>query len=423
VYDNASHFLKRIALNEPPGVSVGYRWLSLLSKEQGPGGYEIRTYSFEPYEISFVENPADENVGINRAKNTSMHNSMEKIFELALSNSRRTETEFSDLSLVEALDFEREPRGLCREAQAIAPKRIGGDFITGRYLPFESLIPHRRDLTAGVFGQGGALVGEQMQPIIPVLKNHCAAVQLGAIAISGLEGVFVQPDETGATTVQMLPEVATVLESTPTLGQRTFKPHRATVTVNVSKLNLIQTPAMEAFLRNEFATQIATIADRLIFYGQGVNDEPLGILNTPGIGSVVYGAAATWPNVLASENSLAAANADVGALGWALSPATRNKWKQASRISATNYPSFIMEGGRVNDYPSAITNNLSALNQSVFGNWQELYLLIWGDGVEVIRDRYSFDQEGKVSFVAHFWFDVMPRHIQSFCASADSAAQ
>jgi hypothetical protein len=127
--------------------------------------------------------------------------------------------------------------------------------------------------------------------------------------------------------------------------------------------------------------------------------------------------------VLASEKSLSDSNADVGALGWALSPATRNSWKQKSRVVATNYPSFIMEGGLVNDYRCAITNNLSDGDLSVFGNWSEMWILFWADGMEMTVDKFTRAAQGEIVLTAHAWIDFLIPHIRSFCVSADSAAQ
>jgi hypothetical protein len=182
--------------------------------------------------------------------------------------------------------------------------------------------------------------------------------------------------------------------------------------------------AAEQYLRQEVADQIGVFFDRLILDGQG-GAEPLGIMNTPGVGSVVYGAGwpSVWPSVLASELNLATANADISdGLGWAVSPLTRNHWKQTSKIALSNIPIFIWENGLVNEYPAIATNSLSGTNQTVFGNWKDLLVLLWGNGTEFIFDPYTKASTGNMVITANFWGNLVMRHAQSFCVSADSAA-
>jgi len=291
--------------------------------------------------------------------------------------------------------------------------------ITGRWLSFDALAPHRRDLTVG--GTGGNLVQQDMTGILGVLKNRCAAVDLGATVIGGLQGDFVLPLATNALTVESLSEIQQASVSDLTTAQRIGRPHRCTIQIKVSKQLLLQSPATEPFMRSEFLAQFAVAVDRLVFFG-GLNPaEPIGILNTPGVASEVFGGPPTWPAVLKFEKALSDANADIGSLGWALAPATRNAWKQVSRSGS--YPSFIMENDKVNSYPTSITNTLAAANQAVFGNWSDLLILVWGNGAEIIRDPFTHAGSAETVFTANLWLDVMLRRPQSFVVSADSANQ
>jgi HK97 family phage major capsid protein len=180
---------------------------------------------------------------------------------------------------------------------------------------------------------------------------------------------------------------------------------------------------IEEFIKAEIREAIAVAVDKRVLFGQGASNEPLGIANTPGIGVVTFGGAANWTNILAVEKALADQNADVGALGWAVSTATRNRWKNISRIPATNYPVFIMEADTVNDYPAVASTQLSGTDQAMFGNWNDLYILIWGDGLDFVVDPVTQAGNGKAIITATLWFNSFALHPQSFCLSADSAAQ
>ena len=404
----------------PNYFSVGYDWTRETHREQRGDGLHVwfAVKFFEVSNLSPGHLPADQNAGLYRSKN--MNASLDKLLQLALSGSRQTEDDFSGASLAEVLDFKTPPRGLCRQLQDAAPAGCGGDVITGRWLSFDALAPHRRDLTVG--GTGGNLVQQDMTGILGVLKNRCAAVDLGATVISGLQGDFVLPlATTSALTVESLSEIQQASVSDLTTAQRIGRPHRCTIQIKVSKQLLLQSPATEPFLRSEFLAQFAVAVDRLVFFGGQNPAEPIGILNTPGVASEVFGGPPTWPAVLKFEKALSDANADIGSLGWALAPATRNAWKQVSRSGS--YPSFIMENDKVNSYPTSVTNTLAAANQAVFGNWSDLLILVWGNGAEIIRDPFTHAGSAETVFTANLWLDVMLRRPQSFVVSADSANQ
>ena len=185
---------------------------------------------------------------------------------------------------------------------------------------------------------------------------------------------------------------------------------------------LMQGEAAEEVLRNELRTTIGVLIDRLVLMGQGEQNQPRGIAATPGVGSVLYGGAASWPVILQNEQALALANADFRAdMGFAISPLTQARWKQIPRSTGSSF--FLMEDQRVNGFRALATNQLSDTNVSVFGNWADLWILIWGDGVDIIMNLYSLATEARVIVTATIWFNLLIRHPQSFCVSADAANQ
>jgi hypothetical protein len=431
-----SEMKSRIAAGNYPSVSVGYTQLSVVKREEGDYGVPILHFSWQPYEVSLLTcDPADPTVGINRS--LPMQNSLEQILAAAISGARSNQSEerftrkalVEDYSIREHILARAESRELGRFAREVSDsvKFIGGDPLSGHFVPFASLLPrHRsvRDMQATVFQSGGAFVQADLHPAIELLRNHVVSIPLGAQVVTGLQGNAFFPRVTSNVNPQMLGEIAQVNLSDFGLDQLAFGPMRACASVNISRQLLVQTgDGAEDLVRREITEAIGVQMDRMILKGQGGKDEPTGIMNTAGIGSVVYGGAASWANVLLSEKSLGDQNADIGALGWAISTGTRNKWKQESRISATNYPSFIMEAGRVNDYPALATTQLSDTDQTLFGRWDDLYILIWGDGFDFIVDRYTSASVGKTVVHCAFWFNVLLRHPQSFCISADSGAQ
>ena len=434
-------WLERVKDGWRGGVSVGYVRKKIVRQEVADDGLPVFHYEWAAYEVSFLNvEPADNTVGLFR--NKSMKNqTLETLLEAALSGSRQTENNLTrealrDYSLMSVLQrgeqgarvpFEKSfeydvHTECCRSFPG------GRNAVNGCLIPFGALLPQTRgarDMQASIFGAGGAAVPSDMNPAIELLYNRVVVIPLGAQVITGLTGDYLAPRETSALAPGMVSEIGAAAQSQITLDQPALKPRRATVQIPISTQLLMQTGgAAEQIIRRSIRKALGVLVDKLSLFGQGAGNEPCGILNTPGIGTVTFGGAATWPNVLLFEENLSLENADGESMGWAISPTTRNKWKQASRIAATNFPSFIMEDGKVNAYPALTSNSLAGQNQAIFGNWPDFYILIWGDGaVDVTFDKITHANQGECILTAHLYLNFLATHPQAFCASADSAAQ
>ena len=305
----------------------------------------------------------------------------------------------------------------------------------GCWIPMDVLATRsRRDLNVGTYGQGGAFVATEIpKSVIEILRNKSICFRMGAVYLDGLQGNLAIPRETGAVTPECVSESGELHESDPTLDQVPLTPHRVGVTTTYTRQLLLQSsPQLETWLRNDLMAQLALKWDYLMLQGTGANDEPLGISNTPGIGSIVFGGAATYAKVVAFETALAVMNADVGTLAYATSPATKAAWKLIARVltGATiltseplwqNWPDGSGDG-QVNGYRATASNQIRN-NGVVFGHWADLVFGCWGSGVDWIVNPYSRDTEGKIRITGNSYVDVALRHAQSFAWSADSGAQ
>jgi HK97 family phage major capsid protein len=280
-------------------------------------------------------------------------------------------------------------------------------------------------LQAGVFGQAGALVQDDLAlPPIEVLRNHSVCVSAGATVFSGLRGNLLIPRITSAITPTAQPETGLALDTSPGFDQPALAPKRLTVVVTISNQWLVQCAGTgEAIIRREIAAALGLELDRQALLGQGTDLEALGIANTPGIGSVVFGGPASWPTILSLESSLTGASADRGSMAMIQTSKTRTRWKQLPKITGSSNPIFIQEESQVNGSPALCTQTLSGTDQCLFGNFGDLWLLLWGSGPQYQINRYSLSNTGQTRLVCHLFFNVIVRHPQSFCLSADSAAQ
>jgi HK97 family phage major capsid protein len=296
----------------------------------------------------------------------------------------------------------------------------------------------KRTLSVMTSASGGFLVDTEVMggSLIELLRNKPYVAQLGATTLTGLVGNVAIPRVTGGATTYWLSESGQVTAADQAFGQLGLVPHRLVADTAYTKELLMQASIdIEAFVRNDLMTVLAIEKDRASLFGQissGNAGEPLGIFGNTGIGSVTFGAAATWAKVLDFETQVATANALLGAMAYLTSPGVRAKWKAAVKIAGSQYSDFLWQGGnnlgegQVNGYKAVATNQIPATgtyaHRVVFGNWADLILAEWA-GIDVVVDPYSLKKQGQIEVTITLWTDIGVRHAGSFTISADSGAQ
>ena len=332
--------------------------------------------------------------------------------------------------------------GLEREVSAAIAKQLGratdGFFIpTALRMPPEMM--QRAPLTAGTAATGGYTVQTEVMGLIDILRNRMLVRRMGAQVLSGLEGDLAFPRQTGTTTLYWVGENpgADVTESNATFDQVPLAPKTAQATTAYTRQFLAQSSMdVEAFVRNDLIQINALGLDLAAINGSGTANQPTGILNTTGIGSVVGGAnggAPTWSHIVQLETEVAIDNADIGTLGYLTNAKVRGKLKETEKASGTAQfvwgdnmaePGF----GELNGYRAGVSNqvpsnltkgtgtNLSAI---IFGNWADLIMGEWGV-IELIVDPYSMKKQGLVEVTSIMMVDIAIRHPESFSAMQDA---
>ena len=284
----------------------------------------------------------------------------------------------------------------------------------------------RRDLQVNVFGQGGGFVPTNIvTPIIELLRNKMVLRQLGIRVLGGLTGNVAIPRQTGAATAYSLSEIAAVTLSTQTIDQIALTPKRVTATGNYSKQLFIQSSVdVENFMREDLMAVNAIKLDYLGFNGSGAASEPLGIINTPGIGSVFFGAAATYAKLVSFETAVNAANSIGGSRAYVTTPSVKGTLKSAAKllVGATTVAAVALwEDNEINGYPAFDTNQILN-NAMIFGNFESLIMAMFG-GLDVVVDPYTLAKNAEVAITINNFVDFACRHPQEFVVSADSANQ
>lgn len=299
----------------------------------------------------------------------------------------------------------------------------------GAVVPYDVL---KRDLTVGTAADGGNLVATDLLSgsFIDSLENALALRQCGATMLTGLNGNIAIPRQTGGASHFWLAENGAPSESSATFDQIGMTPKTVGAFTDISRRLLLQSSiSMEAFVQNELALRLALAIDMAGIAGTGTSNQPKGLLNYTGVGSVVggtNGGAANWGKVVDLETEAGAANALVQNMCYLTNAKVRGKLKQTEKASGT--AQFVMgEGGNLNGYNTVVSNQVPGnltkgtgtdLSALIFGNFADLIIGMWG-GLDLQVDPYTQNTKGAVRVTAFQDVDVNIRHPESFSVMKD----
>ncbi len=337
----------------------------------------------------------------------------------------------------EILRRSQEHGGLGYDAQgfqvpANAPLRVGRSEVTERLLRSARGMM-TRDMQATVFGAGGAFVPTTLQlPVIELLRNRLVLDQAGMRTMAGLQGNILIPRQEAAATAYSVSEIGLLADSQQVLGQIALAPRRVGATQPYSKQFVMQSsPDAESFMRDDLLKVIALRWDYLGINGQGAGDEPLGILHTPGIASIIFGTTPTYIKMLAFRTAIRKANV-IDPLTWLSTPDVEGSLSGIAEAltgattvggaqNAIWKPGPDQSEGRVINIPAIASNQIP--NQLVIlGAFTHLIHAIWG-GLDVVVDPFGKKKNAEIEITMNTWGDFAVRHAQAFCASVDAGNQ
>lgn len=358
---------------------------------------------------------------------------------LPTANIGMTEREAKKFSFVRALNALANPEDRqAREAAAFefeasrAAADKQGRAVKGLLVPFD-VLNAKRELNVGTPTQGGNLVATDLLSgnFIDLLRNRMVLNRMGTQFLSGLVGNVAIPRQTGGATFYIVTEGTAPNPSQQTFDQVPMSPKTGAARTQISRKLLLQSSIdVESFVQNDLAVVMGLGMQAIGIKGGGTN-EPVGILATSGIGSVVggtNGAAPTWANIVQLETQIASANADVGSMAYLTNAKVRGSLKTTQKFSGANANPIWDSGNEpLNGYMAGITNAVPSngtkgtgtnLSSIIFGNFADLIYGLWG-GLELQVDPYSSGDTGSVIVRVFQDFDVAIRHPESFSAQTD----
>lgn len=312
--------------------------------------------------------------------------------------------------------------------------------------PFEKEIMDqvRKQMGTTTGPGGGFLVPVQLlADFIELLAAKAVCIQMGATLLNGLEGGEVGlVKQTGGGTCYWVAEGLTIPTSELTVGQLTLHPKAIAALVIVNnQLIKRSTPSAEALVRSDITRALAREVDRVALRGSGVETQPLGIANTPNIGTYALGTDGgylSFEHIVDMEGVLEDANALDGALGIVWCGAVKRKLKKMRipQWSGDTAGEFVMlpmtdamlrdhvgyNFGTSNQIPKDLVKGTSGdCSEVYFGNWEELLLANWG-GIEILASQETSDAFEK----NQTWIRIIQeidcglRHPESFCLVSDA---
>lgn len=365
-----------------------------------------------------------------------------KAIDTSLGLSEKDQRQYSLVRAINAVAFGMtDSAGFELECSNEIAKRLGrptnGFFMPVRDLKAKSNLSQRATYAVGANSTGGFTVQTDVleQEFIDLLRNRAMVMQLGASMMSGLMGNVDIPGQATAATSYWIGEGNDLTQSEGTFKQIPLRMKTVGALSRYTRTMMMQSSIdIEAFIRNDFASIIALAIDTAAISGTGLSNQPRGILNTSGVGSIALGAAGgqpTWGSIVGLIREIEIDNANLGGTAWLTNPQVMSKLMTTPVQSGGIEGNFLLKepGNSLCGYPFYITNQIPAnltkstgtnLSALILGNWPQLLIGEWGV-FEVLANPYSSNvfPSGSVEVRCMQSIDINIRNPESFAVITD----
>ena len=195
---------------------------------------------------------------------------------------------------------------------------------------------------------------------------------------------------------------------------------------------LQSSPDVEQLVRGILAQVLAQSLDAAAIAGTGASNQPRGVLNTSGIGSVAMGTnglAVTYDAVADLMGTVADANAEAGSLAFLTNTKVRRAVAKLKDTQARPLGAEVVFQGMPRAFSNNVPANLTKGTSSgvcsalIYGNWADLLIGLWSE-IDVLVNPYESTaySKGNVQVRAMTTCDISVRHPESFGAIQDILA-
>lgn len=254
------------------------------------------------------------------------------------------------------------------------------------------------------------------------LRDALLARRLGVRVLSGLRGNVDIPKHGTSVTTGWVAENTGLSPSDMTFGNVDLSPKHAGSLSEMSR-QLIQqsSPDIEQLLRSDMLYGIAKAIDGVLIHGGGSN-EPDGVIATLAGANGTLGTP-SWAEVLAIVAQVETDNALAPSHAWLTTATGKGTLASTLKVSGDAGAGFLLEGGRMADYPLYGTNQVPSDSNGVgiiFGDWSQVLLGVWSE-LDILVNPYESTAyaRGGVMVRAMATVDVGIRHAEAFVYADD----
>ena len=254
----------------------------------------------------------------------------------------------------------------------------------------------------GMTGEGGnALIGTEVMPLVQALTRKMGVK--GFRTLTGLTQNVTIPVQTARPTAEKkgLRESATT--SSPVFTNKTLSPVKISGNTIIGAELLYQAnDDIVAYVIDSLTRQIAYKTEAYIL--EKVAEGAGGEVTYSDLKSI------SFSDVLAFE--AAVGSYDLESLAYVMNPSARACLKGTPMVEGD--ARFICENDTINGYKVNVTGCIDDNNTLFFGDWSKLVVGVWGEGLQVTVNPYSYAKEGNIQIVASVAIDAVPVNENAF---------
>lgn len=303
--------------------------------------------------------------------------------------------------------------------RAIAESRAAGVKIPeGANIHIPASVLRGDGLTVSEDGgaYGGALVQDQAPRLQAQFTPKLFLQELGATRLSNLSGGDLPLPVAGAAQYSWLAETERIPEQKFPISGKVLSPKRVGARIPISKRLLMQSSIdAERMVFDILRKGYENIVQVAAINGSGTGNQPLGILNTPGIYSATHTAGPiTRPMTLELQAALEGEDATEDSLGFLVHP--KVKFALMGTPIDAGSGRFLMENKMVNGekvVSSSLVPDLAGQRPVIYGDWSQLFIGEWGS-LSLVINPWSKLDSGEIEVIANAYVDVVLAQPKAF---------
>ena len=303
----------------------------------------------------------------------------------------------------------------------------GGVLVPDFVLAANRTMTGKTNVDGHILGNGAAIVPTQLltDEFVTPLEARLVLSKLGVRFLDGLVGDVFVPKASGVSAYWISTEDGSAQKLNPAFTHLPGTPHTCGAYVDITRKLCVQTSQrVQAFIGDLILRAVARALEVAAIAGSGTDGEPTGLVNTSGVTTVagITPGSVTRDNILDFEAAIEDANADTDRLAWLMPSKVKAALKKIAELSTQTADEttvinvgtkHLYEDGKVDEYP-AFMSNVAPAKKLLLGDWSEMLVCRWGQGIELMADPYSLGTSGGIRLVTFLDADVIVRQPEAF---------